>query len=175
MKKMTRKLAGMIVCLLLAMALTFNVTAASVAISKKTATINVKGTVTLKLKNAKGTVKWSTSNKKVATVTSKGKVTGVKAGKATITATFKRKKYTCKVTVKAAAKSKYTAAQIKSYAKKYKGKKVSNLINIVGNPTKKIKGAACDGGGYEYEYRWTVSGKTVRVAVDGKNIITDVA
>ncbi|MBQ6844006.1 MAG: type I pullulanase [Agathobacter sp.] len=46
-------------------------------------------------------ITWSSSNKKVATVTSKGVVTGKKAGTATITAkTSNGKKITCKVTVK---------------------------------------------------------------------------
>lgn len=45
-------------------------------------------------------VTWSTSNKKVVTVTSKGKIKGVKAGTATITAKMSNgKKATCKVTV----------------------------------------------------------------------------
>lgn len=44
-------------------------------------------------------IKWSTSNKSVATVNSKGKITAKKNGKSTITATIGNKKYTCKVTV----------------------------------------------------------------------------
>lgn len=49
------------------------------------------------------TITWSTSNKKVATVTSKGVVKAVKKGTATITAKVKgtSKKATCKITVKA--------------------------------------------------------------------------
>lgn len=46
------------------------------------------------------TVKWSTSNKKIATVSSKGKVTGKKAGTCTVTAKVGSKSYKCKVTVK---------------------------------------------------------------------------
>lgn len=42
----------------------------------------------------------SSSNKKVAIVTKKGKVKGKKAGKVTITAKVGKKKYKCKVTVK---------------------------------------------------------------------------
>lgn len=70
--------------------------------SKKT--IYVGGTLNLTLKNVTKGVKWSTSNKKVATVKANGTsvvVTGKKAGKATITATYKKKKYKCVVTVKA--------------------------------------------------------------------------
>ena len=74
--------------------------AAKVKLNRKKATITVGKSVTLKVKNAKKKVKWSTSNKKVATVNKKGKVTGKKAGKATITAKVGRQKYKCKVTVK---------------------------------------------------------------------------
>ena len=49
---------------------------------------------------AKGTVKWTSSNKKVATVSSKGVVTAKKKGTATVTAKFGNKKVTFKVTVK---------------------------------------------------------------------------
>lgn len=52
----------------------------------------------LKLDTSKK-IKWSSSNKKVASVTSKGKVTAKQAGKATITASVGKKKYTCVVTV----------------------------------------------------------------------------
>ena len=59
----------------------------------------VAGTsTTLKVKGKKVT-KWTTSKKSVATVSKKGKVTGKKAGTATITATYKGGKATFKVTV----------------------------------------------------------------------------
>lgn len=45
-------------------------------------------------------VKWSTSNKSVATISQKGTVESHKEGTATITATVGGKKYSCKVTVK---------------------------------------------------------------------------
>ena len=55
---------------------------------------------TIKLKGAKASkVKWSSSKKSVATV-SKGKIKARKAGKATITAKYKNRKYRCRVTVK---------------------------------------------------------------------------
>ncbi len=70
------------------------------AISAKKKTVYYKSTATLKIKNYKGKVKWSTSNKKIAKVNSKGVVTGVAVGKCTITATAGSKKYKCTVTVK---------------------------------------------------------------------------
>lgn len=74
--------------------------AAKVKLNRKKVTITVGKSVTLKVKNTKKKAKWSTSNKKVATVNKKGKVTGKKAGKATITAKVGKQKYKCKVTVK---------------------------------------------------------------------------
>lgn len=57
-------------------------------------------TYTLKMKGTSKKPKWSTSNKKVATVDSNGKVTAVSKGTAFITAKIGKKKYVCKITVK---------------------------------------------------------------------------
>ena len=75
-------------------------------ISKKTASIYVGKTIKLSVKGTKGRVKWTSSNKKIATVDKTGKVLGKKKGTATITATVGSKKLTCKVTVKNLAISK---------------------------------------------------------------------
>lgn len=80
--------------------------AEKIKISKKTLTLKAGESKTLKLKNVKKKdikkIKWSSSKKKVATVSKKGKVKAVGIGKAKITAKYKGKKYVCKVTVKAA-------------------------------------------------------------------------
>ena len=74
-------------------------------LNKTKATIEAGKTVTLKVKNAgKKKIKWSTSQKTVAKVSSAGKVTGVNSGKATITAKVGSKKLKCTVTVKDRAK-----------------------------------------------------------------------
>ena len=57
-------------------------------------------TLQLKMQWVKGKVKWSSSNKKVATVNSKGKVTAKKKGTAKISAKVNGKTYRCKITVK---------------------------------------------------------------------------
>lgn len=54
----------------------------------------------LNLTGGVGTTKWSSKNVKVATVTSKGIVTGVSAGKTTITATNQKKNYICSVEIR---------------------------------------------------------------------------
>ena len=74
------------------------------AITSRKVTVKKGKKTTLKVVNspitAKASVKWKTSNKKVASVTSKGVVKGLKKGSATITAYSGKVKMTFKVTVK---------------------------------------------------------------------------
>lgn len=84
-----------------------------IKLNKTKATLKVKKTVQLKAtvspkKASYKKVLWKTSNKKIATVSSTGKVTAKKKGTATITATAadgSGKKATAKITVKAATKA----------------------------------------------------------------------
>nr|DAG83085.1 MAG TPA: Tail tube protein [Caudoviricetes sp.] len=70
-------------------------------INKKSIKIKVGSSYTLKLKGTKQKITWSSSNKNIATVNSKGLVKGKKAGKCIITAKINKKKYTCSVIVSA--------------------------------------------------------------------------
>lgn len=74
------------------------------ALTSRKVTVKKGKKTTLKVANspitAKASVKWKTSNKKVASVTSKGVVKGLKKGSATITAYSGKVKMTFKVTVK---------------------------------------------------------------------------
>lgn len=65
----------------------------------KKKTIRKKSRFTNVLVGAKTGVKWSSSNKKVATVNGKGVVKGRKSGTCKVVARFGGKKYACKVTV----------------------------------------------------------------------------
>ena len=99
------------------------------ALDKKTAAVYAGKTVTLKAtsndKDAKAT--FTSSNTKVATVSSTGVVKGVKAGTATITASYGNATATCTVTVK--------ASSVK-FAKKtvvvYKGKTATVKATLAG-------------------------------------------
>ena len=76
-----------------------------ISLNAKKATVKRGKTYQIKVKLPKNTasykVTYSTSNKKVATVSSAGKVKGLKKGTATITVkTFNKKRATIKVTVK---------------------------------------------------------------------------
>ena len=93
---------------------TCKVTVQSPSISKKSVTTKKGSTFTLKLSGTNQKVTWKSSNKSIATVSSKGKVTVKSSGTATITATVLGKKYTCKVIVSAPATSKaYDAGMYK--------------------------------------------------------------
>ena len=75
---------------------------AGLSFTKKVSTLKVgkKATFNVKKNGVKGTVKWTVSNKKLASVTSKGVLKGKKAGKVKVTATCGKKKVTATVTIK---------------------------------------------------------------------------
>ena len=73
--------------------------APTVALKYKTKSVYRNNSFTNVLKGAKGKVVWKSSNKKIATVSKKGVVTGKKLGKCTITARNAGKTYKCKVRV----------------------------------------------------------------------------
>lgn len=97
--KRNKKILSLITILLLIVCMAVPVSAAG-KINKKKATLKVGQTLQLKVTGTKGKVKWKSSKKSVATVSSKGRVKAKKKGSATITAKVGKKKYTCKVTVK---------------------------------------------------------------------------
>ena len=80
-----------------------NVQAATIKLNKKEITLKVGQSKTLKLTGTKNKVKWRSKNAKVATVTSKGKVTGRKSGVTFVIAKVKQgdevKEFACVVTV----------------------------------------------------------------------------
>lgn len=95
----------------------------SLKLDKTSVTLSVKSSVTLSATTmpSSATVTWKSSDASVAKVSSSGKVTGVKAGTATITASIsyhgKTYKSTCKVTVKKASdKDRYN--KVVDYIKK---------------------------------------------------------
>ena len=102
--KRNKKILTVITILLLIVCMAVPVSAAG-KINKKKATLKVGQTLQLKVTGTKGKVKWKSSKKSVATVSSKGRVKAKKKGSATITAKVGKKKYTCKVTVKKPATS----------------------------------------------------------------------
>ena len=69
-------------------------------LSKSKVSLYYNETTVLKVLNNSKSIKWTSSNKNVAAVSSKGKVTAKGLGTATITAKIGKKSYKCTVTVK---------------------------------------------------------------------------
>ena len=117
---------------------------AAVSISAKKKTLIKGQSFTLKVKGTKKKGKWSSSNKAVASVTSKGKVSAKKKGTATIKAKVGSKTYKCVVTVETPKLSKKKVTVIKG-----------NTLTIKLNGTKQT-------------VKWSSSDKTVATVKNGK-------
>ena len=106
--KSTRKFISLILVLALCLS-TFsntNVDAkGKVKLNKTKITLTIGSKYKLKLNNYIKKVRWKSSNKKVASVSKKGKVTAKKKGTAKITVIAGKKKYVCKVIVKKSKRS----------------------------------------------------------------------
>lgn len=115
-----KRLKSLLISLLLALTCVSMVTstdfvqAASIKLNKTSITMYTGKTYTLKVSGTSKKVTWSTSNKKVATVSSKGVVSAKSSGSATITAKVSNKNLKCKVTVKKQSTNNKKAA-LKAY------------------------------------------------------------
>ena len=93
------------------------VQAATIKLSASSVKLQVGKSKQLKMVGTSAKVTWKSSNKKVATVTAKGKVTAVSEGTVVISATVNKKKYSCMVLVKYPdnpylSKADFTAAEV---------------------------------------------------------------
>ncbi|MDY2922637.1 MAG: Ig-like domain-containing protein, partial [Eubacterium sp.] len=105
-----------------------------VALNKTKLTLTVGKSYKLKLKNNKKKIKWTSSKKKVATVSKTGKVKAKKAGTARITAKVGKKKYVCKVTVKNKKKTTKTTTTKKPTVTKAPANN-TNTVKATPSPT----------------------------------------
>lgn len=111
MKRILKKLSILLLTIIIIFSMTCSASAAS--INKKKVTLYTGQTVQLKVSGTTKKIKWTSSNKSVATVTSKGKVSAKKKGQATIIAKIGSKKYTCKITVNIKSKNVYELSNCK--------------------------------------------------------------
>lgn len=104
-------------------------------INQKSINLIKSQTYKLKISGTSKTVRWSSSNKSVATVNSSGKVKAKKAGTATIKAKVGKKTYTCKVNVRDTVDLFIFMGQ----------------SNMTGRGTASQAPSLYDGAGYEYK------------------------
>ena len=134
----------------------------SLSVKVTTKTVDIKGKSTISVKsvkpaNASKAVTYKSSNKKIATVSSKGVVTGKKAGKVNITVTSKKNKKVKKVV-------KITVKNLKPSSVKVSAAKAT----VVVGKTNTLKVAVKPAGVY-CPVKWTSSNKAVAtVSSNGK-------
>lgn len=123
----------LVITLLISLAPVHTVNAAT-KLNKSKLTLNVGDSYKLKLTESSSKVKWSSSDKTVATV-SKGKVEAISGGSAVIKATVGKKQYKCTVTVKDKKIDIiyqayiFDGSSIEDYAKNYK-KENPDIIDV---------------------------------------------
>ena len=101
MKRFKKVSILLLVCLMLSV-MVMPVSVSAAKLNKKSVSLNVGKTYTLKVSGIKGKITWTSSQKSVATVSSKGVIKAVGNGKAVIVAKAKDgsgKKASCKITV----------------------------------------------------------------------------
>lgn len=99
LKALRKSLCVLLTVMMLFTLAPITVSAASFKLSKTSVSLTKGYSTTLKVTGTSKKVTWSSSNKKVATVTSKGKVYGKKAGTCYITAKVGKESVKCKVSV----------------------------------------------------------------------------
>lgn len=139
-----------------------------ITLSAKTLSVIVGKTAELKVsavtpKTASNSVTFKSSNSKVATVNSQGVITGVKAGKTTITV---KSKINTKVTAKCSVTVKAPAAQMIMISNA-----LSNTVSVQNGKTLTLKPSLSPSGAVSNGYTYTSANKSV-ATVSAKGKIT---
>ncbi len=156
-----------------------NVQAASPKLNKTSATLAVGKKVTLKVQNIKkgAAIKWSSTDKSIAAVSSKGVVTAKAAGKAIVKATVSKKTLKCKITVEEESGSSTNSKDISELlaGKSYKGTAGTDqgsmdVMTITFNEDGTAEGSKLNESTFEMEefsgtYKAVVKGKKVTITV----------
>lgn len=149
--------------------------AGKVALSSRKTSVAVGASKTISLRNASGKVKWiiSKKSKRVASIKVNGasvKITGKKAGTATITAKVGKKSYKCKLTVKNApkiSKSSICLTKGSSYGLTVSGTSFSPKWSTSNKKVASIKKISAR----KYSVRAVSAGKAIiKARVNGKTL-----
>ncbi|MGN0243964.1 MAG: Ig domain-containing protein [Lachnospiraceae bacterium] len=104
--------------------------ATAMRLNKSKVSLTTGQTVQLKLSPKAKKVTWKSSNKKVAVVTKKGKVTAYKRGKVTITARADGKNYTCRVQVSYKKAKGFDQTDVSDQTTEYKDENLSMTVPV---------------------------------------------
>ena len=104
-KEKAKRIAAVVLVMIFAVMAVPIQTQAAAMLNATSKTMSIGETATLKVYGATSKVKWSSTNKAVATVNQKGKVTAKSAGTAMIKAKVSKKTLKCKITVNKPAKT----------------------------------------------------------------------
>ena len=135
---------------------------ASIRLNKHSASVYVRKTIQLRasVTGKSRSVKWTTSNKSIATVSKNGKVKGVKPGKALITAQANGVKATCLVTVKIKHPDYSQYFMVKAKKSKYGSKLIDEYgVRLMVNKNAVIKKCAVYLEKYGSTYKRTIACK----------------
>jgi hypothetical protein len=136
-KYMKVVISVMMLTLLSCIVLSSNSDAASLNLVSSAQTLQIGESITLKIGSVKSSkVKWASSKTSVATVSKTGVVKAKKAGTTTITATYNKINFKCKITVVAKAK-KVTLYNSKDFKIVFTGIKRNGLSLQIQNKTDK--------------------------------------
>lgn len=142
----------MFICIILSMiSINVNINAATIRLNKTNITLTEGRSTTLKISGTRAKVSWNSSNKNIATVTSKGKITAKKAGTTIISAKVSTKTYKCKVIVKAKPQTYGDiTGNISYYYNRYQGNKADVGAHVLLIPQ--------DGSATSLNYDWYAKG-----------------
>lgn len=152
---------------------------ATVKLNAKSKTIDVGSTFSLKISGTTKKVVWTSSDKKIVTVSKSGKIKGIKGGSANITAKVDNKKYVCKIKVRPVINKKTAwveagqkvTLKIKGTNKKVKWSSSNTKIatvNSKGEVITKKKGSVTIKGkvdGKTYKCKFTVWNKGTKESI----------
>ena len=146
----------------------------------KQITLQAGKTRTLKLKispsNATNKkVRWTSSNKKIATVTQKGKIKALKTGRANITVTARdgsKKKAICKVIVKKASSTKFSSGSSSSGKVKITDVSLNyKQISLAAGASRTISATVSPANASNKKLTWSSSNKSI-ATVSGSGQVT---
>lgn len=159
MKKIVKKLLIALMCLALIQPVVMptEAQAATVKLNKTGMKLTIGKSTYLKLTGTKKTPVWKSSNPKVASVTSKGKVTALKSGKSIVTAKLGGKTYRCGVNVV----PDYNGIYNKYLSSHHSTIKWYYIINVDKKGAPEMVTTKAGGGMTSYDV-YTISGNKVR-------------